>query len=112
MKMEALKSYLVLGATGAVLVVTDDNLEKHPERLKHFAAGSLKKFIAYEVPLDSVKSKYAAHFEHTLSDPKQRNEFIVLDDDGLQIFENIKLKELGRAIFYEEGSAFVRRAAL
>jgi hypothetical protein len=104
--MEPLKSYLLLTATGAVLILTGDNLDKNPELLKNLSAGSLNKFVAYEIPVDSVKNSYRAHFEHTLRDPFQSNEFKVLDDDGIQIFNNIKLKELGSPIFFEEGSAF------
>jgi hypothetical protein len=106
--MEELKSYLLLTGTGAVLILTADDLDKNPELLKNLVAGSLNKFVAYDIPIDSVKASYKAHFEHTLRDPFQNNEFKVLDDDGVQIFNNIKLKELGNAMFFEEGSAFKR----
>jgi hypothetical protein len=106
--MEPLKSYLLLTATGAVLILVADNLDKNPELLKSLSAGSLNKFVAYEIPVDSVRNSYRAHFEHTLRDPFQTNEFKVLDDDGVQIFKNVSLKELGSPIFFEEGSAFKR----
>lgn len=106
--MDPLKSYLLLTGTGAVLILTGDDLEKNPDLLKNLSAGNLNKFVAYELPVDSVKNSYSAHFEHTLRDPFQTGEFKVLDDDGVQIFKNIKLKEMGSPIFFEEGAAFKR----
>jgi hypothetical protein len=105
--MDELKSYLLLTATGAVLILTKDDLKKEPDRLKKNTPGGLTKFVAYEVPVESVKKSYSAHFQHVLSQPMDTGEFIVLDDDGQEIFKNIKLKDLGGTIFFEEGSAFV-----
>jgi hypothetical protein len=106
--MDELKSYLLLTATGAVLVMTRDDVNANPDLLKKLAVGSLNKFIAYEVPLDAVKNTYQAHFEHVLNDPRASGEFVVIDDDGQQIFENIDLKDLGRPFFFEEGHTLVK----
>lgn len=101
LKIETLKSYLLLTATGATLILTKNDLMKDRESLKMLAVEGQDKFVAYEVPIGSVKSSYSAHFEHVLSDPKQKNGLIVLDDDGRQVFRNIGFKELGTPIYYE-----------
>ena len=99
--MQNLKSYLVMRATGGVLILTDHDLAKEPGALKKLAEGGLEKFIAFEVPLEQVKTNYSAHYEHVLKEPKQISEFITLDDDAREIFENISLKGLGAPLIYE-----------
>ena len=105
--MDVTKAYLLLTARGAVLILTEYDFIKQPALLKTLAAGGPKKFVAYEVPLNSIKKSYSAVYENMLSDLKQKdkiNKIIVLDDDGQQVFENIPLKGLGQPIYYEEDS--------
>jgi hypothetical protein len=99
--MDEMKSYLLLTANGAVLILTELDFKKHPDQLQKLAADGLDKFIVYQVPVKTVKASYEAHFDHTLNDPKQTGEFKVLDDDGKEIFRNISFKDLSAPLYYE-----------
>jgi hypothetical protein len=99
--MNQMKSYMVLTASGAILVLTELDFEKHPDQLVKLAADGLDKFILYQVPVVAVKASYKAHYDHTLNDPKQAGEIKVLDDDGKEIFKNISFKDLSAPIYYE-----------
>ncbi len=101
--MDGMKSYLLLTANGAVLVLAKKDSLEDPQLLQKVAAG-LDKFEAHEIQPEEVKKKYRAHYEHVLSDPKQSDSIIVLDDKGEQIFRNISFKSLGPPIYYESGS--------
>lgn len=98
--METVKAYLVLTATGALIALTRYDLNTEPEMVKNLAAG-IGKMIAYELPMETIKRNYKAHYEHLSSDPKAKNSFIILDSDGREVFNNISLKELGQPIIYE-----------
>ncbi len=100
--MDGMKSYLLLTANGAVLVLAKKDSLKDPDLLRKVASG-LDKFEAHEVSPEEVKNKYGAHYEHVLSDPKQSNSIIVLDNKGEQIFRNISFKSVGPPIYYESG---------
>jgi hypothetical protein len=61
----------------------------------------LGKFIAHEVPLQTVKKSYSAHYEHVLTDPKQTDELRILDTDSKQIYTNIDFKVLGPPVVHQ-----------
>ena len=98
--MENTKAYLVLNSTGALIVLTSHDLSKEPAAIKDLAAG-IGKLIAYELPVSKVKQNYQAHYDHLSKDPKVKNSFIILDDDGREVFSNISLKDIGSQIIYE-----------
>jgi len=100
--MEATKAYLLMTAIGAELILTRHDLAREEGILKELAVGGLNKFIVFEVPMDKVKENYRAHLEHAFTDPKSKNQFIILEPDGRQVFANICLNDLGTPIAYEE----------
>lgn len=97
------RAYLLLTATGAMLALTNHNLTTEPEILDELSRGGPDKFIAYELPIDTVKNNYRAHFEHMVNDPGRKSEYTILDNDGRQIFNNISLKDIQNQIVYERG---------
>ena len=97
--MQEMKAYLLLTSSGPVLILSAIDFSKKPEKLDKLAAMTSNKFIAYELPIEAVKAKYAAHFAHVLGDPKQTGEIKVLDDDGKEIFTNVRFKNLSTPIY-------------
>ena len=63
------------------------------------------KFIAFEVPLDSVRRIYGDQYEIVVQDPEQTDDLRVLDSDGQRVLQNIQFSELGQPILYEEESS-------
>ena len=99
--MEELKAYLTLTSSGPVLILTKFDFMRHPELLDKLAAKTSNKFIAYELPIEAVEANYSAHFAHVLNDPEQTGEIKILDDDGKEIFTNVRFKDLSAPIYYE-----------
>jgi hypothetical protein len=99
--LKDMKAYLLFTSSGPVLVLTAFDFVRHPELLARLAAEISKKFIAHELPIDAVKASYSAHFAHVLSDPNQTGDIKVLDDDGREIFTNVRFKDLSAPIYYD-----------
>ena len=99
--MEEMKAYLLFVSSGPVLVISTIDFVKKPEMLDKLAAKTSNKFIAYELPIEAVKTNYAAHFAHVLSDPEQTGEIKILDDDGQEIYTNVRFKDLSAPIYFD-----------
>ncbi len=91
-----MKAFVIFAVGGPILVLTKFSSVMDPQLLKKTATWG--KFIAYEVPLDSVKAAYSAHFEHILADPKQTDDLRILDTDSDQIFTNLDFKQFGMPV--------------
>jgi len=98
-KGEPMKAFLLFAAGGPMLILTNLDSIHDPELMKRLAY--LGKYIAYQVPLQSVRGPYSAHYEHILTDPKQTDELRILDTDARQIFTNIDFKVLGQPVVHQ-----------
>ena len=91
-------SYLIFTGTGPILVLstypklTDERLV---EKLRH---KGIDKFLAYEVDLAAVESRYGAAFEGVMDSLQGVADIRVLDFNGHQIMANFSLQELGDPI--------------
>lgn len=99
MSTTRLRSYLIFTGSGPILVVstypklTDDRLV---QKLRY---KGIDKFIAYEVDLEAVASRYGDAYEHVVADLGQAGEDMrVLDFNGHQIMANFALGALGDPI--------------
>jgi hypothetical protein len=96
-----MKAFLLFASGGPVLLLTKFDSVRDAVLAKKLAY--LGKFIAYQVPVDSVKRTYSAHFEHILTDPKQTDELRILDTDSKQIFTNVDFTVLGQPVIHQPG---------
>lgn len=96
-----MKAGIVFTGSGPILFLTTYDSFTEPGLIQKLRAKGIKKFIAYEIPVDLVKQKYGVHFETTLADLKQEDDLRVVDYDGHHIFLEFSWKELGNPIFYE-----------
>ena len=91
-------SYLIFTGTGPILVLstyprlTDERLV---EKLRH---KGIDKFLAYQVDLGAVESRYGASYEGVVSNLQGVEDIRVLDFNGHQIMANFSLQELGDPI--------------
>jgi hypothetical protein len=69
--------------------------------LAKLADNTADKFIAHEVSIEAVKAAYSASYANVFNDPKQTGEVKVLDDDGKEIFANVRFKDLSAPIYYD-----------
>ena len=91
-----------------MLIVTKYSSIQQPELIKKLAL--LGKFIAYEIPIDTIKANYSAHLEHLTDAPSPQDEFKVLDTETQRIFLNVDFDTLGPMEYFQpdEGNILTR----
>ncbi len=96
-----MKAGIIFTGTGPILVLTSYNSFTDPKLIEKLAAKGINKFVAYELPLDTVKKKYGNHFEVIIQDLRQEDDLRVLDYNGHNVFYNFSFEEMGNPIHYE-----------
>jgi hypothetical protein len=95
------RAYLIFAGTGPILVLSTYPSLTDERLLAKLRYKGIAKFIAYEVGLDAVRSRYAHSFENVAADLEASQDFRVLDFNGHQIMTNFALSELGEPLKYE-----------
>ena len=97
-----MKAGILFTGSGPILVLTsyDSLLDKN--LVEKFRVKGIKKYIAYEVPVETVREKYGIHYNVVMSDLKQEDDLRVMDYDGHHIFNCFSLRTLGEPVYYEE----------
>ena len=96
-----MKAALILTGSGPILVLTTHDTLTDPDLVARLAAKGIRKFLAYEVPVEAVKAKYHAHYDHVLEDIKQEDDLRVVDENGHRVYAAFSLRELGAPIAWE-----------
>ena len=96
-----MRAYLIFTHTGPILIMTSCSCVTEESLLENFQHRGIEKFIAYEVPVDSLHRLYGVPFEVVASDLERGNAMRVLDFNGPHILDTFRLSELGSAISYE-----------
>lgn len=96
-----MKSGIIFTGTGPILILTTYESLTDPDFIEKLAVKGIKKFIAFELPVDLVKEKYGTHFTIVLNDLKQSDDLRVLDYNGHSIFNNFTFSTMGQPIYYE-----------
>jgi len=96
-----MKAGIFFTGSGPIVFVTSHEAFDEAGFIEKLVAKGLKKFIAYEVPVNEVKEKYGRHYTSVMNDLKQEDDLRVLDYDGHHVFNTFKLKDLGTPIYYE-----------
>ncbi len=96
-----MKAGIYFTGSGPILLLTSYDSLSNPDLVKKLSGKGIKKFIAYEVSVNSLKQKYGSHYEAVLDDIKQEDDLRVVDYDGHHVYSEFSLKELGAPIFFE-----------
>jgi len=96
-----MRSYLVLTGDGALLVMTSNSCITGEALSGSLRDKGVRKFIAYEVPVDRLHEYYGVPFEVIAADIERGQDLRVLDFDGPHIFDRVPFSNLGRAIHCE-----------
>ena len=97
-----MKAGIFFTGSGPVLLLTSHDSFSGMGLIDKLRSKGIKKFIAYEVPVESVKQKYGNHYDVVMSDLKQEDDLRVMDYDGHHVFYNFSLRELGPPVFHDE----------
>jgi hypothetical protein len=96
-----MKSYLVLTEGGPLLLLTSMSSITEEIPLDSLRGKGIDKFIAYEVPVETVHEFYGVPFEIIAADLESGKELRVVDFDGPHIFNCLSFSDLGGQIQYE-----------
>lgn len=96
-----MKAGIFFTGSGPILVLTSYDSLSEPSLADKFHAKGIKKYIAYEVPVELVKKRYGTHYDVVMSDLKQQDDLRVMDYDGHHVFYSFSLSELGKPVFNE-----------
>jgi len=96
-----MKGGIFFTGSGPIVVVTSYESFTSAAFLEKLTAKGLKKFIAYEVPVELLKNTYGKRFDVIMNDLHQTDDLRVLDYDGHRIFYNFTLSTLGEPVYYE-----------
>jgi hypothetical protein len=98
-----MKTALLFTGSGPLVIATSYASLTDPRLLETLQAKGIDKFIAYELPLDLVRSRYAGHFEIAMRDLHQSDDLRVVDFNGERAFRLFHLNELGTPVMVESG---------
>jgi len=96
-----MKGALIFTGSGPIVVLTTHETLTDADLVARLAAKGIRKFLAYEVPPELVRSKYNAHYEHVLEDIRQEDDLRVVDENGHRVLAAFSLRELGPPIVWE-----------
>ncbi len=96
-----MKTSIIFTGTGPILIMTSYDSLTNSDFVKKLAAKGIKKFIAYDLPVERVKKVYGEHFKIVMNDLHQEDDLRVLDYNGHSIFMNFSFAEIGKPVFYE-----------
>jgi hypothetical protein len=96
-----MKAGIFFTGSGPVVIITSYDSFTNPNLVKKLSSKGIKKFIAYEVPMNMAVEKYGHHYDVVMDDLKQEDDLRVLDYDGHHIFSKFSFKELGLPVIYE-----------
>ena len=94
------RAYLLFTGTGPILVLSSYPRLTDERLLTKLRYKGIDKFIAYEVALGAVESRYAHSYPSIAADLAGSADIRVLDFNGHQIMANFSLGELGEPIKY------------
>jgi len=97
-----MKAGIFFTGSGPLLILTSYDSLSEPRLLEKLQAKGIKKYIAYEVPVDLVKEKYGAHYDVVINDLKQEDDLRVMDYDGHHVFYTFSFKTLGQPVYFDE----------
>jgi len=96
-----MKAGIFFTGSGPVVIITSYDSFTNPNLVKKLSSKGIKKFIAYNIPIEMVKEKYGHHYDAVMEDLKQEDDLRVLDYDGHHIFMKFSFKELGEPVLFE-----------
>jgi hypothetical protein len=96
-----MKAGIYFTGTGPILLLTSYDSLDNEHLVEKLKSKGIKKFIAYEVAEEAVRSKYGIQLNAVLGDLKQSDDLRVLDYDGHHVFYNFALKDLGEPVYHE-----------
>ena len=100
-----MKAIMLLTGSGPLVVLTSYPSLTDPKLLERLRRKGIQKFIAFEIPLEIARRRYAGHFFVVEHDLHESDDLRILDFDGQRAFQLFRFEELGAPIFHDAGEA-------
>lgn len=96
-----MKASVIFTGTGPLLILTSYESLTDPAFVEKLATKGIKKYIAYELPMEMVEKEYGEHLKIILNDLYQTDDLRVLDYNGHHIFKKFSFSAMGSPKYYE-----------
>jgi hypothetical protein len=96
-----MKAGIIYTGTGPILILTSHESFTDKKFVEKLKARGIKKFMAYEVPLEKVKKEYGTHYSVVMGDLRETDDLRVMDYDGHHIFLAFSFADMGEPIRVE-----------
>ncbi len=96
-----MKAGVFFTGSGPILILTSYESLTDSRLVEKLASKGIKKFLAFDVPLETAKEKYGHHYSVVIGDLHQEDDLRVLDYDGHHVFNLFHLEQLGKPVYYE-----------
>ena len=96
-----MKAGIVITGTGPIVVLTSFASFSDPGFVEKLRAKGIRKFLAFEVPVEACAQRYGEHYPVVLEDLRQSDDLRVLDFDGHHVYATFSFAELGQEYRHE-----------
>lgn len=96
-----MKTMLLLTASGPLVILTSYASALEPALIDKLKTKGVRKFVAFDIPLELAKQRYANHFVVVAHDLREADDLRVLDFDGQHAYQLFAFEELGQPTFHE-----------
>lgn len=100
-----MKAGVFFTGSGPLLILTSYDAFTEPQLIEKLRAKGIRKFVAFEVPVDVVKQRYGNHYDVVMEDLRGEDDLRVMDYDGHHVFFTFSFDELGEPFYHEAMAA-------
>lgn len=100
-----MKSYFVFTGTEPKVILTSYDSLDDPQLLKKLKSQGIKKFIAYEVSMESTRAKYGKYFDTLCNELHEGGGLWVLDYNCESSSRKFSFEEMTNPVFCEPKQA-------
>ncbi len=90
-----MRAFLVFSESEPIVVMASRRAVREGQLVDRLTRMGHDRFIAHEVPVETLRESYGLPFEVIESDIRHGKSIRVLDSDGRRIFASLPLSELG-----------------
>lgn len=98
---DKMRTLLLLTASGPIVILTSYASAETPALIEKLGTKGIRKFIAFDIPLELARERYANHFVVVAHDLHETDDLRVLDFDGQRALQLFRFAELGQPTFHE-----------
>jgi hypothetical protein len=99
--VSVMKAGIFFTGSGPIVILTSYASLTESSLVEKLATKGIKKFVAFDVPLEIAKQKYGHHYNVITGDLHQEDDLRILDYDGHHVFNLFRLGDLGAPIYHE-----------